>query len=141
MLLSLRCLQSWPLGTAKLVSQQEWTVLDSPPNLSSLLRGFDLAIAVHGVSFFECLKEGITTITFDALGHIKDDEWAALNGENIARLVESPEGITKEVNLMLQNPKENFSMGKRAKLQLANDGGRKIAYFIDDLMESRINDK
>jgi len=55
-----------------------FNVIVAPDNLPNIYAEYDAILCVYGVSFFECLRAGVPTVVFDAIGAAGTAEWQAL---------------------------------------------------------------
>lgn len=55
-----------------------FNILRNPDDLPGILRGYDAALCVYGVSFYECLKAGLPVVAFDPLDAALPAEWGML---------------------------------------------------------------
>lgn len=84
-----------------------FSILFAPTDLPSLYAEYDAVVCVYGVSYFECLRAGVPTIVFDAIGAAQSGEWLQLGKlfpDNVA--LDCEDAISKLAALLLSSPDE-----------------------------------
>tara|TARA_R110002096_G_scaffold274610_6_gene468389 strand:+ start:156 stop:1928 length:1773 start_codon:yes stop_codon:yes gene_type:complete len=87
--------------------RDRFNILFAPTDLPSLFSEYDAVMCVYGVSYFECLRAGIPTVVFDAVGAAQPGEWQQLKKlfpDNVA--LDGGDAISKLAALLLSCPND-----------------------------------
>ena len=101
---------------ARLVGRERWTVLKSPPNLPDLLPGYQAALCVYGLSFYECLQAGVPPVTFDAVGAATAHEWKDLRSRLFCCVADN---VSEALNKLDSGLRTGFNLEEISRLQLS----------------------
>ncbi|WP_286828481.1 MULTISPECIES: cytidylyltransferase domain-containing protein [Kordiimonas] len=79
-----------------------WTTAVSPPDLHQFVVGFDAALCVFGVSFYECLNAHVPTIVFDPLKAATAEEWQFLKKQMPDFVMQTVDDAVSQLASMMQ---------------------------------------
>lgn len=120
-----------PYAEPPVVTRQDrqFDVVQAPSNLADRLNGYDAALCVYGVTFYECLRAGVPTIVFDPIGAATPEEWEALSGLLPAFVASSAEEAIDKLAILLDDP---GAAEENAISRVLADGPENFAKAIAD---------
>ena len=111
-------------------SSRQWHVLNAPADLALRMHEYDAALCTYGVSMFECLRAGLPTVTFDALGTIEMDEWTAVSSSGMLMAGQNMDDAIALMAALVDDIDLTNKLAKNARYVMQASNGALLAHAV-----------
>ena len=105
-----------------------WDVYCNPENLENLMRTCSYGLVLYGVSFFECLHEGLACVVVTS--NVNLEERLSLEAANVACVIKNHRLAAREVQALIQNETRSRAFCQKALQLLDGQGACRLAKAI-----------